>query len=289
MGFSVKELTYNNKPILYSTRQEYAGPWISFTINEDHFKPIHVVLKNIEPTPIYKLINSRKGKTIDRITLDFNLYEYLKRNTKENKINSTIPIIEKDQFIRLYIDIFYEPNLPYINTYFTFKNYSKYNFYDFNIYFVFDFDINGLDGYDNDLSDYDNSSDIIFQYDPTGLHAGFSLISKSTHYETCLTHEFTINETKKKLSNSLINTPGEILSALQIEFRTLQPSQSFQTALTISGGNNKEELIQNIIYGKKKAIKFLRQVNRNIKSKQRNTPEETLQKLNYLRAKDCRK
>ena len=287
MGFSIKELTYNHKPILYLTKQELAGPWVSFNILEDNIGALPIILKNIEPTPIYKLINSRKGKSIDRITLDFDINAYLNQNINQILLQPIKLKKNESEYIRLYIDIFSEPHLPYINTYFTFKNISSYNLIDFNIYFIFDFDINGLEGYDNDLSGYDKKKDIIYQYDKTNIHAGFSPISKSTYYETCLTNDFHIDSTKKKLSNTLYNHPGEILSALQIEFKTLKPFQTFQTALTISGGYNREELIENISNGKIKAIKYLKQVNRNIKSRQRNKQEEAFQKLNLQRVKDC--
>ena len=186
------------------------------------------------------------------------------------------------------IIIFYHI-VPYINTYFTFKNISEFDLIDFNIYFIFDFDINGLEGYDNDLSGYNEQKDIIYQFDKSNIYAGFSPISKSTYYESCLTNDFTINQEKLNLSNTLHNESGEILSALQIEFKTLKPSQTFQTALTIAGGSNKQELFENIINGKTNAIKYLKQVNRNIKTRLRNKQEEAFIKLNLQNAKDCGK
>ena len=84
-----------------------------------------------------------------------------------------------------------------------------------------------------------------------------------------------------------IMSPTTILSALQIEFKTLEPEQSFQTALTISGALNKEELIENIKEGKNNAIKFLSQVNRSVKSEQRNKQEEAFLKLNLQKSVDC--
>ena len=97
------------------------------------------------------------------------------------------------------------------------------------MYFVFDFDINGLIGYDDDMSGYDEENDIIYQYDDTGLYGGFSPISKSTNYETSLTKDFKIDQDKMNLSNTLYEGKGEILSALQIEFK---PSQSSATPST---------------------------------------------------------
>ncbi len=286
MGFSIKELTYKDKFLLYLTEQQNAGPWFSFKIHGEEIGTIPVILKNIEPTPIYKLINSRKGTYVDRITLDFDIKEYLKKLIRNGELD---PIVfnRKDLYIRLYIDVFNKPKVPYINTFFTFKNISDYNLVDFNIYFVFDFDINGLGGFDNDLAGYDGKNDIIYQYDETNLYAGFSPISKATNYESSLTSDFAISQDKLNLSNTLYPEPAEILSALQIEFKTLQPEQTFQTALTISGGTSKDELFGNIKAGKVNAIKYLNQVNRNVSSDQRNLQEEAFIKLNLEEAEDC--
>ena len=287
MGFSIKELTYNGKYLLFLTEQEFSGPWFSFNLKSKNVGTIPVLLKNIEPTPIYKMVNSRTGTIINRITLDFDINEYLKKLIRENKLQ---PITFKKQssLIRLYIDVFNRPKVPYINTFFTLKNISDHDLRDFSMYFVFDFDINGLEGFDNDLSGYDDENDTIYQYDNTNLFAGFSPISKSTHYETCLTKDFNINSEKLNLSNTLYGQPGEILSALQIEFKTLKPDQSFQTALTISGALSKQELIKNITEGKIDAMKFLSQVNRSVKSTQRNEQEEAFMKINLQKSVECK-
>jgi len=286
MGFSIKELTYKGKYLLYLTEQEFSGPWFSFKLKSKNFETIPVLLKNIEPTPIYKMVNSRTGTTIDRITLDFDINEYLKILIEGKKLEP-IDFKNKSSLIRLYIDVFNRPKVPYINTYFTLKNISDYDLNDFSMYFIFDFDINGLEGFDNDLSGYDDENDILYQYDNTSLYAGFSPISRSTHFETCLTKDFNIDNEKLNLSNTLYDKAGEILSALQIEFKTLEPDQSFQTALTISGALNKEELIENIKVGKNNAIKFLSQVNRSVKSEQRNRQEEAFLKINLQKSVDC--
>ncbi len=286
MGFSIKELTYKGKYLIYLSEQELTGPWFSFKLEGKNIGSIPVILKNIEPTPIYNMVNTRKGTAISRITLDFNITEYLKKLVKENKIQ---PIsLKKKEFVRVYKDIFNPPQVPYISTFFTMKNISDFAMKDFSIYFIFDFDINGLEGYDNDLSGYDEENDIIYQYDNTGLYGGFSPISKSTNYETSLTKDFIINQTKLNLSNTLHKGPGELLSALQIEFKTLEPNQSFQTALVISGGFSKEELIENIKEGKNNAMKHLHQVNRSIKSEQRNLQEKAFIKINLKQAEECK-
>jgi hypothetical protein len=285
MGFSIKELTYKNKYLVYLTEQDLAGPWFQFNLEGEKIGTIPVILKNIEPTPIYNMVNTRTGTAINRITLDFNITEYLKKLVEENKLK---PIsLKKKEFIRLYIDIFNTPKIPYIRAFFTMKNISDYNLKDFSMYFIFDFDINGLDGFDNDLSGYDEENDIIYQYDDTGLHGGFSPISKSTNYESCLTQDFKIKTDNLNFSNTLYEGKGEILSALQIKFKTLEPEQSFQTALVISGGFSREELINNIKEGKINAIKHLSQVNRSVRSEQRNIQEKAFIKINKNHAKDC--
>ncbi len=286
MGFSIKKLTFKGKHLISLTKEEFAGPWFSFKLKNESSETIGVLLKNVEPTPIYKMVNSRTGSIIDRITLDFDIREYLRKLNSHNKSNPNT-IIEQDALIRLYIDVFNRPKVPYINAFFTIKNISNFDLLDFALYFVFDFDINGLDGFDNDLSGYDQENDTIYQYDETSLYGGFSPISRSTFYETCLTKDFDINVEKLNLSNTLYSQPGEILSALQIDFKTLKPQQSFQTALTISGALTKEELIKNISNGKINAMKFLSQVNRSVKSSQRNEQEEAFIKLNLQKSVDC--
>ncbi|NVM16816.1 MAG: hypothetical protein HWN80_03810 [Candidatus Lokiarchaeota archaeon] len=286
MGFSIKEVTWKGEYLLFLTEQEFSGPWFSFKLKGKNLETIPVLLKNIEPTPIYKMVNSRTGTTINRITLDFDINEYLSILIKEKKLQH-IPFKNKSSLIRLYIDVFNPPKVPFINTYFTLKNISDYDLNDFSMYFIFDFDINGLEGFDNDLSGYDDENDILYQYDKTSLYAGFSPISRSTYYETCLTKDFKIDHEKLNLSNTLYDKPGEILSALQIEFKTLEPDQSFQTALIISGASSKEELIENIKEGKNNAMKFLSQVNRSVKSEQRNKQEEGFLKLNLQKSVDC--
>jgi len=285
MGFSIKELTYKNKYLVYLTEQELAGPWFKFNLQGKEIGSIPVILKNIEPTPIYNMVNTRSGTAINRITLDFNITEYIKKLVEENKLKTKL--LKKKEFVRLYIDIFNAPKVPYISTFFTLKNISHYSLNDFSMNFIFDFDINGLDGYDNDLSGYDVENDIIYQYDNTGLHGGFSPISKSTSYESCLTKDFKINKDSLNFSNTLYEGKGEILSAQQITFKTLEPEQSFQTAFVISGGFSREELIDNIKEGKNVAMKRLSQVNRSVRSEQRNFQEEAFIKINEHHAKDC--
>ena len=286
MGFSIKELTYKGKYLIYLSEQELTGPWFSFTLEGEKIGQIPIILKNIEPTPIYNMVNTRAGTSISRITLDFNITEYLKKLVKEKKIQ---PIsLEKKQFVRVYKDIFNPSKVPYISTFFTIKNISDFALKDFSMYFVFDFDINGLAGYDNDISGYDEENDIIYQYDDTGLYGGISPISKSTNYESCLTKDFKIDKSKMNLSNTLYKGQGEILSALQIEFMTLEPEHTFQTALVISGGFSKEELIENIKEGKNDAMKHLHQVNRSVKSDPRNLQEEAFIKINLQKAEDCK-
>ena len=51
--------------------------------------------------------------------------------------------------------------------------------------------------------------------------------------------------------------------------------------------NNKEELFNNIIDGKKDAINYVAQVNRSVKSEQRNLQDEAYIKLNQQEAAEC--
>ena len=164
MGFSMKEITYKQKYILFLTEQEFSGPWFSFKIKGKEIGSVPVVLKNIEPTPIYKLVNSKKGTYIDRITLDFDIKEYLKKLIAEKKLNP-IKFKKNNSLIRSYIDIFLKPKVPFLNAFITLKNISDYDLIDLSMYFVFDFDINGLEGFDNDFSGYDEENDIIYQYE----------------------------------------------------------------------------------------------------------------------------
>jgi hypothetical protein len=287
MGFSIKELTYKGKYLVYLSEQELTGPWFSFTLEGREIGTIPVILKNIEPTPIYNMVNTRTGTAISRLTLDFNITEYLNKLSKEQKLKSKP--LEKKQFVRVYKDIFNPPHIPYIYLYFTIKNISDYALKDFSMYFVFDFDINGIAGYDNDLSGYDEENDIIYQYDDTGLYGGFSALSKSTNYESCLTKDFKINEKTMSLSNSIYKGKGEILSAMQVEFMTLKPNHTFQTAFIISGGYSKEEMIENIKEGKRNAMKHLHSVNRSIKSRQRNLQEKGFIKINLqAQGEECK-
>ncbi len=287
MGFSIKEIKYKDKYLLFLTDPTNAGPRFSFKLKGKNIGTLPVILKNIEPTPIYKLVNSRKGSSIHRITLDFDIKEYLKALIKENKINQ-ITFKNEQHLVRLYIDIFLYPHEPYLISFFTLKNMSDFNLIDFSMYFFFDFDVNGLEGYDNDYSGYDIENDIIYQYDMTKLYGGFSTISKPTHFESNLTKDLIINNEKLNLANDLYDTQGELSSALQIAFITLSPGNSFQTAFVLSGGINKEEMIKNITEGKKRAMKYLHQVNRSIKTEQRNLQDPAFNALNLKKGKDCK-
>ncbi|KKL14334.1 hypothetical protein LCGC14_2516720, partial [marine sediment metagenome] len=99
MGFSIKELKYKEKYLIYLTEQELAGPWFSFKLESKKIGTIPIVLKNIEPTPIYNMVNSRMGSTINRITLDFNISDYLKKMIKEKKLEPIL--LRKKEFVRL--------------------------------------------------------------------------------------------------------------------------------------------------------------------------------------------
>ncbi|MFX1274521.1 MAG: hypothetical protein ACFFBP_08115 [Promethearchaeota archaeon] len=287
MGFSIKEIKYKGKYLLFLTDPVKAGPRFSFKLKGKRVGTIPVVLKNVEPTPIYKLVNSRKGSSIHRITLDFDVQEYLKLLVEKGELKP-LNFTKENHLIRLYVDIFMYPHEPYLITFFTLKNISDYNLIDFSMYFLFDFDVNGLEGYDNDYAGYDVENDIIYQYDMTKLYGGFSTISKPTHFESCQTKDLKIDNEKLNLSNTLYDKSGELSSALQLAFLTLPPDHSFQTAFVLSGGINKEELIQNITEGKKRAMKYLQQVNRSIKSEQRNEQDPAFIDLNLKKREECK-
>ena len=109
MGFSIKELTYKGKYLIYLSEQDLTGPWFSFKLEGKKIGTLPVILKNIEPTPIYNMVNTRTGTAISRITLDFNITEYLKKLVQEKKLSS-IPS-EKKQFVRVFKDIFNFKNI----------------------------------------------------------------------------------------------------------------------------------------------------------------------------------
>ena len=98
MGFSIKELTYMGKYLIYLSEQDLTGPWFSFKLEGKRIGSIPVVLKNIEPTPIYNMVNTRKGTALSRITLDFNITEYLKKLVEEKKLES-ISLKKKERTI----------------------------------------------------------------------------------------------------------------------------------------------------------------------------------------------
>ncbi|MFO8017526.1 MAG: hypothetical protein R6U96_02725 [Promethearchaeia archaeon] len=283
MGFSVKELKYKTKYLIYLAEEQHTGTWFSFKIRLKGQK-FPILFHNVEPTPIFRLVNSKKGTTINRITLDFDIKRYLLKNYE---FSDELDDLKDSLGTRLYIDIFKYSESPYLIAYFTLKNISDYELLDFSMYFIFDFDINGLQGFDTDVSDYDEDEDILYQYDNTGVHGGLSSISKPTHYETTLTNEFNLDKDHLILSNSLVKEPGEILSALQIKFQDLSPNQSFQTAIILSGGLSKEELFENIKKGKNNAIRYAKQVNRSIKSEERNSQEKAFEDLNKKESKGC--
>ena len=107
-----------NKHLIFLTEQKFAGPWFSFILKGKNIGMIPVVLQNVEPTPIYKMVNTKTGTTIDRITLDFDIKEYLSTLMEEG----TLPQYDfqkEHSSIRLYIDIFNKPKVPFINTFFT--------------------------------------------------------------------------------------------------------------------------------------------------------------------------
>ena len=106
-------------------KEEFSGPWIKFKRDDLGGSEAQVILKNIEPTPIYKLVNTKTGGSINRVTIDLDLNEYLKNKFQDrnevfiNRKNS------KSIYIRKYIDVF-QFKQPYTIAIFTFKNIAPF-------------------------------------------------------------------------------------------------------------------------------------------------------------------
>ena len=88
-------------------------------------------------------------------------------------------------------------------------------------------------------------------------------------------------EIKQKSNDEALKNYKDLINILN------NSEDKLKTALTISGAFNREELIENIEEGKNNAIKFLSQVNRSVKSEQRNKQEEAFLKLNLQESVDC--
>ena len=102
MGFSVKELKYKNRYLIYLAQEEHSGAWFSSKVRFNGIE-YPILLHNVEPTPIFRLVNSKKGTAINRITLDFDINRYLLKNYEDIQLSKN----QEEEFLtRLYIDIF---------------------------------------------------------------------------------------------------------------------------------------------------------------------------------------
>ncbi len=286
MGFSIKEIKYKQKYLLYLTDKELSGPWFSFKLRTNQNITIPIILRSVEPTPLYKLVNSRKGPSINRITIDLNINEYLNNQNLETHI---IPpeLLDESIFVRKYVDLYLNPNDPFMIAFFSLKNLSRRDLLDLSTFFVFDFDVNGLEGFDKNYSGYNRENNVIYQYDDTQLHAGFTTFPEPTHFESKSRNEFQIDGEILNLSDSISEGMGEKLSAMQVKSQILKPGNVFQVALILSGGLSKQEMMDNIKKGIEKVTNFAKQVNKSINSEDRNQQEEKFQKMNNQKAQKC--
>ncbi|MCK4238640.1 MAG: hypothetical protein KAX33_05915, partial [Candidatus Lokiarchaeota archaeon] len=163
-------------------------------------------MKNVEPTPIYKLINTKTGGSIDRVTIDLDLNEYLKKKIRDtNRLRNNLDL-SKSIYIRKYIDVF-QFKQPYNIAFFTFKNITPFKLDDVSFYMFLDFDINGLDGFDNDLGVFDEEEGIIFQYDDTNTYAGFCSIKQPSSFEVSNSNKMLSRAKSIQLNNIIEDKP----------------------------------------------------------------------------------
>ncbi len=286
MGFSIKEIKYKQKYLLYLTDKELSGPWFSFKLRTGQNIVLPTLLRSVEPTPLYKLVNSRKGPSINRITIDFDISEYFK-NVNQESHNIPPELLNEPIIIRKYADVYLNPNDPFMIAYFSLKNMSTHDLLDFSMYLVFDFDVNGLEGFDKNYSDYERENSVLFQYDDTQLYAGFTTIPKPSHFESRSRNDFQIDGELLDLNDLISEGIGEKLSAMQVKNPLISPGNIFQVALILTGGLSKQEMMDNINKGFRKVQNFAKQVNKSIQTVDRNQQEEKFQKMNQQIAKKC--
>ncbi len=243
-------------------------------------------MKNVEPTPIYKLINTKTGRSIDRVTIDLDLNEYLKKKIRDTNRSRNNLDLSKSSYIRKYIDVF-QFKQPYNITFFTFKNLAPFKLDDVSFYMFLDFDINGLDGFDNDLGVFDEEEGIIFQYDDTNTYAGFCSVKQPSSFEVSNSNKMLSRAKSIQLNNIIEDKPGEKTSALAWNFKTLNKGELLQIPIIISGGLSKEELLSNLKEGKKRANSLIPQVLKSINSRVRQIQDEKFLKMNETTTEEC--
>jgi len=243
-------------------------------------------LKNVEPTPIYKLLNTKTGGSIDRVTIDLDLNEYLKKNIHDINGAKNNLDLSKSIYIRKYIDVF-QFKQPYNIAFFTFKNIAPFKLEDVSFYMFLDFDINGLDGFDNDLGVFDEEDGIIYQYDDTNTYAGFCSVIQPSSFEISNSNKMLSRVKSIPLNNIIEGKPGEITSALAWNFGTLNEGELLQIPIIISGGLSKEELLSNLKEGKERANSLIPQVLKSINSGARQIQDEKFLKMNETTTEEC--
>ena len=244
-GFSIREMSYKGKMLFFSGKEQFSGPWLKFNRTDLSGKDSLVLLKAIEPTPVYRLVNSKTGPTINRITIDLDINEYTKREFKRN--NKNLEMLDGLQmlYIRKFIDI-YQFKQPYSIAFFSFKNLSYEILKDMTFYTFIDFDINGLDGFDNDNGKYDEKNGIILHYDESNVHAGFCSVSNPDNYEISISNNIDLEGNSYQLRNSVEKSSGDLTSALSWNIGNLHPNETVQIPIIFSGGLSSDELIKNL-------------------------------------------
>lgn len=272
--------------MFYLGKEEFSGPWIKFKRSDFGGGEAQVILKNIEPTPIYKLVNTKTGGSINRVTIDLDLNEYLKKKMQESHKPLRDQIKSKSICIRKYIDIF-QFKQPYNIAFFTFKNIAPFNLNEITFFMFLDFDINGLDGFDDDLGVYNKEEGIIYQYDETDTYAGFCSIKPPDNFEVANTNQLFLREQSIQLNKTIEDKPSEITSVLAWNLGTLETGGLVQVPIIISGGLSVEELILNLNKGRQRATSLAPQVLKSIKSKARQIQDKAFLKMNETVAENC--
>jgi len=279
-------MSYNEKPLFYLGKEEFSGPWFKCRRSDIQGEDSLILLKNIEPTPVYKLVNSKTGPTVNRITIDLDINEYMKRKIKEKNLKIDNIDISQSLYIRKYVDVF-QFKKPYSIAFFSFRNTTWLTLEDVVLYMFIDFDINGLDGFDNDFGEFDAEEGIILQYDDSNAYAGFCSISQPDAYEITISNNIDLEGNSFELRNKVEKAPGEITSALSWNLGTLNPNEIVQIPIILSGGLNRDELIKNLKAGRKRAKSLMSQTEKSITSRSRQKQDENYHKINETISEGC--
>lgn len=285
-GFSIREISYKGKKLFYLGKEQFSGPWIKFRRMDLKDDDSIVLLKAIEPTPVYKLVNSKTGPTVNRVTIDLDISAYTKQKLQKNNQNLVIIDDNKKLYIRKYIDI-YQFKQPYSISFFSFKNMSQTPLQDMTFFTFIDFDINGLEGFDNDMGKYDENNGMIIHYDESDTYAGFCSLSVPDNYEITLSNNIDLEGNLYQLRNIIEKNPGDITSALSWNIGDLNPNDIAQIPIIVAGGLSKGELIKNLSAGRERAKSLMKQVRKLITSQSRQIQDKKFLEINETVAKDC--